>query len=103
MLSQLKELVRDPHLQQTLRSAASQADALRLLTSAAAQEGWQFTTEAVADTLMALSAGQPQALSEEELLAVSGGQKCCESGGMKGSALSTDKICTATTPWGRIC
>jgi uncharacterized hydantoinase/oxoprolinase family protein len=86
MFQQIKELVQDARLQQTLKSAATQAEAVGLLLTASAERGYKFTAEGIEKVLSTLASGKAQELGEEELLAVSGGLKCCESAGGSGSS-----------------
>lgn len=87
MIHQLKELVRETHVQQALQSAATQADAIGVLMRAGADKGLKFTSEGIAQALRTLFGVAQESLSEEELLAVSGGLRCNMSavGGPPGS------------------
>ncbi|MBW4576032.1 MAG: Nif11-like leader peptide family RiPP precursor [Aphanothece sp. CMT-3BRIN-NPC111] len=74
MLNQLKELLQDPELQQKVKAAANQEEAINLLTSAGAKKGHNFTTEEVSQALAELTSVKSNELGEEELLNVSGGR-----------------------------
>lgn len=81
MIHQLKDLVRDTHVQQALQSAKTQADTINLLVRVGAERGLAFTAENVTKALASLTTAKRYELSEEELLAVSGGLRCNLSGG----------------------
>ena len=75
MLNQIKELLQDPQLQQKVKAAANQEEAINLLTSAGAEKGYNLSTEEVSQALAELTSGKTSELSEEELLTVSGGMR----------------------------
>ena len=78
---QLKDLVRDTHVRQALQSAQTQADTINLLVRDGASRGLAFTVENVTKALASLTTSKRDELSEDELLAVSGGLRCNTSGG----------------------
>jgi predicted ribosomally synthesized peptide with nif11-like leader len=73
MLSNIKELLQNAQLQQQIKTAANQADAIKLLILAGAEKGYNFTAESVSQVLSELTSPSNE-LSEEELLGVSGGK-----------------------------
>ncbi|MFN6514133.1 MAG: Nif11-like leader peptide family natural product precursor [Nostoc sp. CreGUA01] len=73
MLNQIKELLQNAKLQQQLKAAANQAEAIKVLAIASAEKGYNFTTEAISQMLTELISVESDELSEEELLGVSGG------------------------------
>jgi predicted ribosomally synthesized peptide with nif11-like leader len=73
MLSNIKELLQNAQLQQQIKTAANQADAIKLLILAGAEKGYTFTAESVSQVLSELTSPSNE-LSEEELLGVSGGK-----------------------------
>jgi hypothetical protein len=89
MIQQLKDLVRETHIQQALQSAATQADAIGMLMRAGAERGLKFSSEGIAQALRALLSVEQENLSEEELLAVSGGLRCNMSGGIGSPSTNT--------------
>lgn len=74
MLQQIKDLLHNPQVQETVKSAANQAEAIKLLMIAGAEKGYNFTVESMFQVLAELAAVQGNELSEEELLTVSGGR-----------------------------
>jgi predicted ribosomally synthesized peptide with nif11-like leader len=73
MLSNIKELLQNAQLQQQIKTAANQAEAIKLLILAGAEKGYNFTAESVSQVLSELTSPSNE-LSEEELLGVSGGK-----------------------------
>ncbi|KOP24615.1 hypothetical protein AMR41_19690 [Hapalosiphon sp. MRB220] len=73
MLQQIKELLQNARLQQQVKAAANQAEAVKLLVIASAEKGYNFTVESVSQVLTDLTSMEFGELSEEELLSVSGG------------------------------
>ena len=73
MLHQIKELLQNAQLQQQVRAAANQAEAIKVLAIASAEKGYNFTVEAISQMLAELTSVTSDELSEEELLGVSGG------------------------------
>jgi predicted ribosomally synthesized peptide with nif11-like leader len=73
MLSNIKELLQNAQLQQQIKTAANQADTIKLLILAGAEKGYTFTAESVSQVLSELTSPSNE-LSEEELLGVSGGK-----------------------------
>jgi hypothetical protein len=90
MLHHLKTLLSDVHLQQQVKQATNLAEAIKLIVTAGAAKGYNFSKEGVAQMLATLAPMETNVLSEEELLAVSGG--ACTSGGA-----------TCTSDWPRCC
>ncbi|ACC83385.1 hypothetical protein [Nostoc punctiforme] len=73
MLHQIKELLQNAQLQQQVKTAANQAEAIKVLAIASADKGYNFTVEAISQMLAELTSVASDELSEEELLSVSGG------------------------------
>ncbi|RUR72304.1 Nif11-like leader peptide family natural product precursor [Chlorogloeopsis fritschii PCC 9212] len=73
MIAQIKELLANAQLQQKIEEAADLAESIKLIVSAGAEKGYNFTTEAVSQLLAELTSPETTELSEEELLMVSGG------------------------------
>ncbi|MBH8561769.1 Nif11-like leader peptide family RiPP precursor [Nostoc sp. CENA67] len=73
MLHQIKELLQNTQLQQQVKAATNQAEAIKLLAIASAEKGYNFTVEAISQILAELTFVDSYELSEEELLSVSGG------------------------------
>lgn len=73
MLSNIKELLQNAQLQQQIKTAANQAEVIKLLILAGAEKGYNFTAESVSQVFAELTSLQSNELSEEELLGVSGG------------------------------
>ncbi|MEH2115130.1 Nif11-like leader peptide family RiPP precursor [Nostoc sp.] len=73
MLHQIKELLQNAQLQQQVKAAANQAEAVKVLAIASAEKGYNFTLEAISQMLAELTFVDSNELSEEELLSVSGG------------------------------
>jgi hypothetical protein len=73
VLHQIKTLLRNGELRGKVRGAASRADAIDLLVSAGAAEGYNFRAEDVAQVFTDLGPARPRELTEDELLGVSGG------------------------------
>ena len=73
MLSNIKELLQNAQLQQQIKTAANQAEAIKLLILAGAEKGYNFTAESVSQVLSELTSPSNE-LTEEELLGVSGGK-----------------------------
>jgi predicted ribosomally synthesized peptide with nif11-like leader len=74
MLSNIKELLQNAQLQQQIKTAANQAEVIKLLILASAEKGYNFTVEGVSQAFAELTSLQSNELSEEELLGVSGGK-----------------------------
>jgi predicted ribosomally synthesized peptide with nif11-like leader len=74
MLSIIKELLQNAQLQQQIKTAANQAEVIKLLILAGAEKGYNFTVEGVSQAFAELTSLQSNELSEEELLGVSGGK-----------------------------
>ena len=81
MLQRIKELLQNAQLREKMQATASHAEAVKLLLIASAEKGYNFTVESVSQVLAELTSMEPRALSEEELLSVSGGthvhMSCC--------------------------
>ncbi|MBW4429679.1 MAG: Nif11-like leader peptide family RiPP precursor [Nostoc desertorum CM1-VF14] len=73
MLHQIKELLQNTQLQQQIKAAANQAEAIKVLAIASTEKGYNFTVEAISQMLAELTFVDSNELSEEELLSVSGG------------------------------
>lgn len=73
MLQNIQNLLQNAQLQQQIKSAANQAEAIKLLMVASAEKGYHMTVESMNQLLTELTAGEGSELSEEELLSVSGG------------------------------
>ncbi|MBH8561770.1 Nif11-like leader peptide family natural product precursor [Nostoc sp. CENA67] len=73
MLHQIKELLQNAQLQQQVKAATNQAEAIKVLAIASAEKGYNFTLEAISQMLTDLLCVESDELSEEELLGVSGG------------------------------
>jgi predicted ribosomally synthesized peptide with nif11-like leader len=73
MLHQIKELLQNAQLQQQVKAAANQAEAIRVIAIASAEKGYNFTVETISQMLAELTFVDSNELSEEELLSVSGG------------------------------
>jgi predicted ribosomally synthesized peptide with nif11-like leader len=73
MLHQIKELLQNAQLQEQVKAAANQAEAIKVLAIASAEKGYNFTVEAISQMLAELTSVASDELSEEELLGVSGG------------------------------
>jgi predicted ribosomally synthesized peptide with nif11-like leader len=73
MLHQIKELLQNAQLQEQVKAAANQAEAIKVLAIASAEKGYNFTVEAITEMLAELTSVTSDELSEEELLGVSGG------------------------------
>ena len=79
MIQNIKELLQNAQLQQQVKEAANLEEALKLITAAAAEKGYSFTQESVAQAITGLMS-EGQELSEAELQSVAGGLRCEESG-----------------------
>ncbi|MBD2728092.1 Nif11-like leader peptide family natural product precursor [Nostoc sp. FACHB-892] len=73
MLHQIKELLQNTQLQQQIKAATNQAEAIKVLAIASTEKGYNFTVEAISQMLAELTFVDSNELSEEELLSVSGG------------------------------
>ncbi|MBW4429678.1 MAG: Nif11-like leader peptide family RiPP precursor [Nostoc desertorum CM1-VF14] len=73
MLHQIKELLQNTQLQQQIKAATNQAEAIKVLAIASTEKGYNFTVEAISLMLAELTFVDSNELSEEELLSVSGG------------------------------
>jgi predicted ribosomally synthesized peptide with nif11-like leader len=73
MLQHIQDLLQNSELQQRIQAAASPAEAIKLLMVAGAEKGYNFTVEGMSQLLAELTMDSNE-LSEEELLAVSGGR-----------------------------
>ncbi|MDZ8035463.1 MULTISPECIES: Nif11-like leader peptide family RiPP precursor [unclassified Nostoc] len=73
MLHQIKELLQNVQLQQQVKAAANQAEAIKVIAIASAEKGYNFTVETISQMLAELTFVDSNELSEEELLSVSGG------------------------------
>ncbi|MFN6529696.1 Nif11-like leader peptide family RiPP precursor [Nostoc sp. ChiSLP03a] len=73
MLHQIKELLQNTQLQQQVKAAANQAEAIKMIAIASAEKGYNFTVETISQMLAELTFVDSNELSEEELLSVSGG------------------------------
>lgn len=90
MLNHLKTLLSDVHLQQQVKQATDLAEAIKLIVAEGAAKGYNFSKEGVAQMWTTLTPMEESELSEEELLAVSGGASCtCKAGAV---------TCTGTMP-----
>ncbi|MDZ8029162.1 MAG: Nif11-like leader peptide family natural product precursor [Nostoc sp. DedQUE01] len=72
MLSQIKELLTNPQLQQKIEAAATLAETMQMIAAAGAEKGYKFTTEAISQILADSNSVEPYELNEDELLSVSG-------------------------------
>ncbi|MEO1006619.1 MAG: Nif11-like leader peptide family natural product precursor [Cyanobacteria bacterium J06638_38] len=73
MLNQAKALLDDAQLRQQIKKATSLEEAIALIKTAGAKEGYQFSS----DSLSQLLQSQPQPLKrleEQELLMIAGGR-----------------------------
>ena len=76
MLNQIKALLQDGQLRQKIKEAKTQDEAIKLVMTADAEKGDNFTTEDVTQMLTKLAPGSGNELielSESDLLAVVGG------------------------------
>ncbi|MBD2247513.1 Nif11-like leader peptide family natural product precursor [Nostoc sp. FACHB-888] len=73
MLHQIKELLQNTQLQQQIKAATNQSEAIKVLAIASTEKGYNFTVEAISQMLVELTFVDSNELSEEELLSVSGG------------------------------
>ena len=76
MLNQIKALLQDRQLRQKIKEAKTLDEAIKLIMTADAEKGNNFTTEDVTQMLIKLapdSGNELIELSESDLLAVSGG------------------------------
>lgn len=90
MLNHLKTLLSDGPLQQQVKQVTNLAEAIKLIVAAGAAKGYNFSKEGVAQMLTTLTPMEANELSEEELLAVSGGASCtCKAGAV---------TCTSSSP-----
>jgi hypothetical protein len=90
MLNHLKTLLSDGHLQQQVKHATNLTEAIKLIVTVGAARGYNFSKEGVVQMLTTLTPMKENELSEEELLAVSGGASCtCKAGAV---------TCTGTMP-----
>ena len=72
MLNQIKALLQDAQLRQKIKEAKTLDEAIKLMATAGAEKGDNFTTENVTQMLTRLAPKQLLELSEEDLLAVAG-------------------------------
>lgn len=72
MIQTIKELLQNTQLQQQVKEATNLVEAIKIITIAGAVKGYSFTQENVAQVVSGLML-QEQELTEEDLLAVSGG------------------------------
>ena len=75
MIQNIKQLLQNAQLQQQVKEASNLAEAIKVIANAGVQKGYSFTQESVAQVLNSLALKE-QELSEEDLLAVSGGISC---------------------------
>ncbi len=76
MLNQIKALLQDRQLRQKIKAAKTLDEAIKLIMTADAEKGHNFTTEDVTQMLSKLAPGSGNELiklSESDLLAVAGG------------------------------
>ncbi len=76
MLNQIKALLQDGQLRQKIKEAKTLDEAIKLIVTADAEKGDNFTTEDLTQMLTKLSPGSRnewKKLSESDLLAVAGG------------------------------
>jgi predicted ribosomally synthesized peptide with nif11-like leader len=90
MLNHIKTLLSDVQLQQQVKKATNLAEVIKLIVTAGVAKGYNFSKEGVTQVLATLAPMEENELSEEELLAVSGGGSCtCKAGAV---------TCTGTMP-----
>ena len=76
MLNQIKALLKDRQLRQKIKEAKTLGEVIKLITTADAEKGNNFTTEDVTQVLTKLAPDSDNELielSESDLLAVAGG------------------------------
>lgn len=74
MLNHIQTLLNDSQLQQKIKQATDLAEVVKLIVSAGASKGYDFSKEAVSQVVMTLMPMESSELSEEDLLTVSGAQ-----------------------------
>ena len=99
MLQQIKDLVRETHVQEALRSAGTRAEATRVLIDAGARKGCHFVAREVAQVLDAVMGTGPQELSHEEATLVAGALRNTGGGGGGGPAPSTTRMFPECIPY----
>ena len=73
MLNQIKALINDVQLHQQIKNAATMTEAITLIKTAGAKEGYQFSNDSLSQLLQSQS--QPlKRLQEQELLMIAGGR-----------------------------
>ncbi|MEO1347948.1 MAG: Nif11-like leader peptide family natural product precursor [Cyanobacteria bacterium J06635_15] len=80
MFNQIKALLSDSQLQQQIMKSANPTESIKLIVKAGVAKGYNFSKESVSQVLTTLTM-QPNELTEEDLLAVSGGScgpRTCE-------------------------
>jgi hypothetical protein len=78
MIQNIKELLQNAQLQQQVKEASNLLDAIKLIATAGAQKGYSFSQGSIAQAIGELILGDHE-LSEDDLLAVSGGGVCRQS------------------------
>jgi hypothetical protein len=74
MLNNLQDLLRNPQLQEKVKSAADQTTVIDLLLKAGAEKGYSFTVEKIFQLLGELNDTLNE-ISEDDLLVISGGAR----------------------------
>ncbi|MDJ0594889.1 MAG: hypothetical protein QNJ72_33750 [Pleurocapsa sp. MO_226.B13] len=72
MLNKIKAVLKDDRVRQKIKEAKTQDEVIKLVTSAVAEKGENFTTEDVTQMLAYVGLHKLPELSEEKLLAVAG-------------------------------
>ena len=72
MLNQIKALLSDAQLQQQIKQAADSTEAVKVIVTAGAAKGYNFSKEVVAQALTSLMLAESNQLSEADLLSVAG-------------------------------
>jgi hypothetical protein len=80
MFEQIKDLLQDVQLRQKIKEAKTQDEGIKLLTTAGAEKGGNFTISQVTQMLTQFVLQQKDELSEEDLLAVGGGAMALTTG-----------------------
>jgi hypothetical protein len=81
MIEQIKQLLQNVEVAETIKSVTNQVEAIKVLVAAGEKKGYQLTVDAVSKILIGLTSTELSELSEEDLLAVSGGMKAAETWG----------------------
>lgn len=72
MIQHIKHLLENNQLKQQVKESKNLVEAIKLITNAGVQKGYSFTQDSVAEIVSRLMLTE-QELTEEDLLAVSGG------------------------------